>query len=75
MCTDSNQLAEAYEVLSDPKKKQIYDQFGEEGLKGGAPGTGSAGGFSAEGVDPFDIFRQMFGNKGKSLTFDKSSDC
>jgi DnaJ-class molecular chaperone len=48
--------------LSDPKKKSVYDQFGEEGLKGGVPG-GSAG-FSAQGVDPFDIFRQMFGNKG-----------
>ncbi len=57
------QLAEAYDILSDPKKKSIYDQFGKEGLKGGFPEGGGAG-FSTAGIDPFDIFRQMFGNKG-----------
>lgn len=28
------QIAEAYDVLSDPRKRAVYDQFGEEGLKG-----------------------------------------
>lgn len=37
------EIAEAYEVLSDKKKRDIYDQVGEEGLKGGVPGGGSGG--------------------------------
>lgn len=29
------EIAEAYEILADPKKKSIYDQFGEEGESDG----------------------------------------
>ncbi|KAI0749718.1 hypothetical protein C8Q80DRAFT_1163595 [Daedaleopsis nitida] len=42
------EISEAFEVLSDKQKRTIYDQFGEEGLKGGgAPpqGAGGAGGY------------------------------
>lgn len=44
------EAAEAYEVLSDPEKRQRYDQFGHDGLRGGA------GGFSGGGMNMEDIF-------------------
>lgn len=47
------EISEAYEVLSDKNKRAIYDQFGEEGLKGGVPppesGFGGASGASGGG--------------------------
>ncbi|KAJ1815942.1 DnaJ- protein scj1, partial [Coemansia sp. RSA 2599] len=50
------ELAEAYEVLSDDEKREIYNRYGEEGLKNQG-GAGGGGGFH----DPFDIFAQFFG--------------
>ena len=61
-------IAEAYEVLSDKKKRDIYDQFGEEGLQGG--GSNNHGGYSnGSGPhftytfhgDPRATFAQFFG--------------
>lgn len=37
------EISEAYEVLSDKNKRAVYDQFGEEGLKGGVPEPEAAG--------------------------------
>jgi DnaJ-related protein SCJ1 len=44
------EIGNAYEILSDEEKRRIYDQFGEEGLKGNSGG----GGFPFK--NPFDIF-------------------
>jgi molecular chaperone DnaJ len=53
------EAAEAYEVLSNPDKKQRYDQFGHQGLNGGGYG---GGGMNME--DIFSQFGDIFGGSG-----------
>merc|ERR1719430_1438640 len=48
----------AYEVLSNPEKRKLYDQAGEQGIKEGGSGGGGAG------MNPMDIFDMFFGGGG-----------
>ncbi|KAK1400747.1 Chaperone protein dnaJ 3 [Heracleum sosnowskyi] len=52
------ELAQAYEVLSDPEKREVYDEYGEDALKEGMGGGGGPG------HNPFDIFESFFGGGG-----------
>ena len=71
------EISQAYEVLSDPEKREVYDEFGEDGIKGGR-GAGAGGGFSS----PFDVFNMFFnggapggmpgGGRGKSRSRNKT---
>src|SRR5690606_31572884 len=76
------ELAEAHEVLSDKQKREIFDQYGGEGLKGGIPRGGPGGfqGFRGPGGTTFhftpsqaeDIFASFFGGRspfGRGASF------
>ncbi len=52
--TQFKEIAAAYEILSDEKKRKLYDEYGEEGLKEGG----------GDMHNPMDIFDMFFGGGG-----------
>jgi len=61
------EVSEAYEALSDENRRHIYDQYGEEGLKGAGMG-GGGGGFQGGGFSSMEealrTFMGAFGGQG-----------
>jgi molecular chaperone DnaJ len=55
------EAAEAYEILSDAERRQVYDRYGHEGLRNG----GRAPNFDAFG-SVSDLFEAFFGGGGRS---------
>jgi len=71
-------ISKAYEVLSDPQRRQLYDAYGEAGLDGAGADAGGAG----PNANPFDLFSQIFGfqaggkgrGRGRPVTQDARYD-
>jgi len=58
------ELGEAYDVLMDDNKRAAYDRYGHAAF---AQGTSAASGMGGGFHDPFDIFREVFGQGGGGI--------
>ncbi|MGZ8903233.1 MAG: molecular chaperone DnaJ [Methylobacter sp.] len=67
------QIKEAYEVLSDPKKRSAYDQFGHAGVDASMGGRGGFGGESFSDVFG-DVFGDIFGGGRQRSNVQRGSD-
>ena len=67
-------VSDAYSVLSDPKKKQMFDQGVDPLNPEVASGAGGPGmNFHFSGGDPSEIFKMFFGGEGGDTFFKTSS--
>ena len=57
-------VSHAYEVLSDTDKRAAYDRYGAAAFEGGGGGAAPRGPAGGGFHDPFDIFREVFGQQG-----------
>lgn len=59
------EISEAYQILSDPQKKNIFDNYGEEGIKQDNNGSSNMNFNNFE--NPNDIFKMFFGGGGMGM--------
>jgi len=65
------EISEAYQILSDPEKRNIFDNYGEEGIKQDNNGSGGMNFNNFENAN--DIFKMFFGGGNMGMGMDPSS--